>query len=232
MHSLIFFYFCLYSVAVVKIFTNDWGVVPYTQAFERQQAWVLERIGNKRPDSLVFVEHPGVYTLGVRAEADKHLLAQDDFLHKNNIEVVRTNRGGDITLHSPGQLVIYPIIRLEHKDLHRYLRDLEEVIIRALGYLGLAATRNEGKTGVWVPSAAGRNVPMKKIAAIGVAVKQWVTYHGAALNVENDLSLFEGIIPCGIADCQVTSLQKELKENSPSLPEVKKAIEQAWVEFF
>lgn len=210
--------------------THDWGIMPYTPAFERQLAWVQEVIAHKRHNSLVFVEHPGVYTLGVRAEADKHLLANPAFLQKNNIEVVRTNRGGDITHHAPGQLVIYPIVKLEHKDLHRYLRDLEEVIIRALGYVGLAATRNEGKTGVWVPSAAGRNVPMKKIAAIGVAVKQWVTYHGAALNVENDLRLFDGIVPCGLTDCQVTSVKKELKENSPTLAEMKKAIEQAWAE--
>lgn len=216
----------------MAIQAHDWGLLDYTEAFEKQQRWVGEVISQKRSNSLVFVEHPGVYTLGVRAEADKHLVAESAFLQKNSIQVVRTNRGGDITLHSPGQLVVYPIIKLEHKDLHRYLRDLEEVIIRALGYMGLAATRNEGKTGVWIPTAAGRNVPMKKIAAIGVAVRQWVTYHGAALNVENDLSLFQGIIPCGIADCEVTSLKEELKANCPTLPEVKKAIEQAWGEVF
>ena len=208
---------------------EDWGLIPYATAYERQLSLVAERISDKISDTVVFVEHPAVYTLGVRPEAEAHLTANEAFLKKNKIEVIHTNRGGDITHHAPGQLVIYPIIKLGHKDLHRYLRDLEEVIIRALGNLGLASTRVKDKTGVWVAHGA-QGKDHKKIAAIGVAVKQWVTYHGAALNVTNDLSLFDGIVPCGLKDCQVTSLKEELKQNTPTMAEVKDAVQDVWTE--
>lgn len=216
------------------ILTENWGLLPYPAAMGRQLQLVADRIGNERPDTLVFVEHPPVYTLGVRPEAQQHVTADAEFLQHHGIEIVKTNRGGDVTVHAPGQMVVYPIVKLEgkNKDLHVYLRNLEEVVIRTLAYVGLAATRNDGKTGVWVAGGPGRDVPMKKIAAVGVAVKQWVTYHGVAINVSNDLRLFEGIVPCGLAGSAVTSIKNELKENSPSNEELQRAFVQAWGEVF
>jgi lipoyl(octanoyl) transferase len=164
---------------------------------------VARRLAGEIGDTLVFTEHEPVYTLGVRLGATRHLLWDAGELARRGIEVVETNRGGDITYHGPGQIVGYPIISLiARKDLHAYLRFLEQVLINALGNLGLAAARRPGQTGIWLGS--------RKIAAIGVAVKRWVTYHGFALNVNNDLAPFTGIVPCGIADGTVTSLRQEL----------------------
>ena len=130
-------------------------------------------------------------------------LGLEDKLADLGIETFQSNRGGDITYHGPGQLVGYPILSLQHRrDLHAYLRDLEEAVIRALRHFGLESTRREGKTGIWLET--------RKICAIGVAVKSWVTYHGFALNVDPDLSHFNGIVPCGITDGTVTSMKREL----------------------
>jgi len=206
----------------------DWGLTPYPEAMERQLELVAQRLAGKIGDTLVLVEHPAVYTIGTREGSQKHLTASEEFLKRYNIAVEPTNRGGDITLHAPGQLVIYPIFKLEHRDLHKHLRLVEEGIIRALGYLGLSSQRVPEKTGVWVCDKASA----RKIAAIGVAVRQWVSYHGAALNVCNDLRLFEGIVPCGLVGSAVTSVREELKENTPTMTEVKKIVEASFAEVF
>ncbi len=183
--------------------TVDWGRTRYTPAWRRQEEAVARRLAGAIGDTLVFTEHEPVYTLGVRQGALRHLLWDEAELTRRGIEVVETNRGGDITYHGPGQLVGYPIVDLTaHKDLHAYLRLLEQVLINAVGSLGLAAGRRPGQTGIWLGP--------RKLAAIGVAVKRWVTYHGFALNVNNDLAPFAGIVPCGITDGTVTSLRQEL----------------------
>lgn len=182
----------------------DWGITHYADACSQQQVLVKKRIDGKIPDTLIFTEHYPVITIGARIGASKHLIWDQQTLSTRGIEVEKSNRGGDITYHGPGQLVGYPIISLHDrvKDLHRYLRDLEKVVINALANLGLAALRREGKTGIWLKD--------RKIAAIGVAVKHWTTYHGFAININNCLEPFEGIIPCGIADATVTSVKNEL----------------------
>ena len=183
--------------------TVDWGRTHYRPAWQRQEELVARRLAGEIGDTLVFTEHEPVYTLGVRLGAARHLLWGADELTRRGIEVVETNRGGDITYHGPGQIVGYPILSLAtRKDLHAYLRFLEQVLINSLGSLGLAAARRPGQTGIWLGP--------RKIAAIGVAVKRWVTYHGFALNVNNDLAPFAGIVPCGITDGTVTSLRQEL----------------------
>ena len=183
---------------------QNWGRTEYGEAWRRQGESVAQRILGESGDSLIFTEHDPVFTLGMRAGADSNLIWNEEQLTQKGIAVAKTNRGGDITYHGPGQIVGYPIISLaSHKDLHAYLRFLEQVLIDALGAFGLAATRREGKTGIWLGQ--------RKIAAIGVAVRRWVTYHGFALNVNTDLSHFEGIIPCGISAFEggVTSMQAE-----------------------
>ena len=190
--------------------TEDWGRTAYAPAWRRQEELVARRLAGEIGDTLVFTEHEPVYTLGVRPGADRHLLWTEAELTRRGIGVVATNRGGDITYHGPGQVVGYPIVSLAaRRDLHAYLRFLEQVLINALGCLGLAAGRRPGQTGIWL----GR----RKIAALGVAVKRWVTFHGFALNVNNDLAPFAGIVPCGISDASVTSLRQELgREADPA----------------
>jgi lipoyl(octanoyl) transferase len=186
--------------------TEDWGRSAYNEAWKRQEQYVTERIEGKRGDTLVFTEHNPVFTLGMHQGSEQHLVWNAQQLAAEGVEVVKTNRGGDITYHGPGQIVGYPIVSLDaHRDLHAYLRFLEQVLINSVGCLGLAATRREGKTGIWLGK--------RKVAAIGVAVRRWVTYHGFALNVNTQLHHFTGIIPCGIAaqDGTVTSLSEELK---------------------
>ncbi|HUJ44658.1 MAG TPA: lipoyl(octanoyl) transferase LipB [Opitutaceae bacterium] len=193
--------------------TVDWGRTAYLPAWRRQEDLVARRLAGAIGDTLVFTEHEPVYTLGVRLGAARHLLWDAGEIARRGIEVVETNRGGDITYHGPGQIVGYPIVSLAaRKDLHAYLRFLEQVLINAVGSLGLAAGRRPGQTGIWLGP--------RKLAAIGVAVRRWVTYHGFALNVNNDLAPFSGIVPCGIADGTVTSLQRELSRDF-DLAEVK-----------
>ena len=198
--------------------TLDWGRTRYAEALARQEELVARRNAGEIGDTLVFTEHEPVYTLGVRRGAEQNLLWTADMLRARGIEVHPTTRGGDITYHGPGQVVGYPIINLApRKDLHAYLRFLEDVMIAAVARYGLTAGRNPGKTGIWIDR--------RKIAAIGVAVKKWTTYHGFALNVNIDLSHFAGIVPCGItaADGTVTSLQAELGR-TVDLPDVKAAL--------
>lgn len=183
----------------------DWGRTAYAEGLQRQDALVAKRIAGSIGDTLIFTEHDPVFTVGLRQGADAHLVWDPARLQQEGVGVVKTNRGGDITYHGPGQIVGYPIVSLAaRQDLHAYLRFLEQVLIASLGSLGLAAGRREGKTGIWIGS--------RKIAALGVAVRRWVAYHGFALNVNVNLAHFAGIVPCGIsaADGTVTSLQAEL----------------------
>ncbi len=185
--------------------TLDWGRTRYEEAWRRQDELVAQRLAGRIGDTLVFTEHEPVFTTGLRRGAETNLVWPAERLAREGIEVVQTNRGGDITYHGPGQIVGYPVISLmTRQDLHAYLRFLEQVLINSLGTLGLAAARREGKTGIWLGP--------RKVAAIGVAVKRWITYHGFALNVNVNLAHFGGIVPCGIsaADGTVTSLQAEL----------------------
>lgn len=185
--------------------TVDWGRTEYKDAFDRQKDLVDQRRSGEAPDTLIFTEHSPVYTIGLRKGADQHLIWNEAQLKAQGVTVIRSNRGGDITYHGPGQIVGYPIISLqERRDLHAYLRDLEEVVIRTLATFGLKTARRDGKTGIWLDE--------RKICAIGVAVRSWVTYHGFALNVNPDMSHFSGIVPCGITDGTVTSMQAELGE--------------------
>jgi len=198
--------------------TLDWGRTRYEAAWHWQDQLVAQRIAGEIGDTLVFTEHDPVFTIGQRSGADAHLVWNAAQLAREGVEVVKTNRGGDITYHGPGQIVGYPIVSLApRKDLHAYLRFLEQVLINALGDLGLAAARRPGKTGIWLAH--------RKIAAIGVAVKRWVAYHGFALNVNTHLAHFDGIVPCGIAatDGAVTSLQAELG-HAADLAEVKNVL--------
>jgi lipoyl(octanoyl) transferase len=177
------------------------GLVPYAEALALQRALVEERRANRIEDVLLLVEHPPVVTLGVKGDGGRsHIVATADALASRGIEVHETGRGGDVTFHGPGQIVGYPIIDLkpDRCDVHRYVRDLEEVLIRAAADFGIAAARIPGLTGVW----AGDD----KLAAIGVRISRWITSHGFSLNVTTDLDDFRLIVPCGIADRGVTSL--------------------------
>ena len=185
--------------------TLDWGRTEYRVAYDRQLALVAQRITGEIGDTLIFTEHEPVFTLGLRRGTETNLVWSPEELTRAGVGVEKTNRGGDITYHGPGQIVGYPIVSLAtHQDLHAYLRLIEEVLIRALESFGLNAARRDGKTGIWLGA--------RKIAAIGVAVRRWVTYHGFALNVDPDLSHFGGIVPCGInaTDGTVTSMRAEL----------------------
>lgn len=169
--------------------TIDWGRTEYNSALQRQLERVEQRRAGVVPDALVFTEHDPVYTIGSRAGSAEHLIASQEFLSSEGISVVSTNRGGDITYHGPGQIVGYPILdlNLHGRDLHAYLRGLEEVLIRTVAHFGLKATRRDGKTGIWLED--------RKIAAIGVAVKSWVSYHGFALNVTPSWSILLASFP-------------------------------------
>jgi lipoate-protein ligase B len=183
------------------------GRVAYAEALALQSGWVKERRAGEIEDRLALLEHPAVITLGTSSRDDHVLLSRDE-LDRRGIQIEAVGRGGDVTFHGPGQLVGYPILDLkpDRQDLHRYLRDLEEVLIRALGSLGVTAGRVAGLTGVWTDGG--------KVAAIGVRVSSgWITSHGFALNVGIDLSGFEAIVPCGISDQSVTSIERELRRD-------------------
>jgi len=182
------------------------GRVPYTEALALQRSLVEDRRAGRIGDTLLLLEHPHVLTLGVRGDGGRsHILATDEALASRGIEVHETGRGGDITYHGPGQLVGYPIIDLnpDRRDVHRYVRDLETVLIRTAADYGIEAGRVEGLTGVWVGD--------DKLAAIGVRIARWITSHGFALNVSTDLDQFNLIVPCGISDRGVTSLARLLR---------------------
>jgi lipoyl(octanoyl) transferase len=177
------------------------GRIPYLEALELQRNLVEERRAGRIDDVLLLVEHPHVLTVGVRGDGGRsHILADAATLEQEGIDICETGRGGDVTYHGPGQIVGYPILDLrpDRQDVHRYMRDLEEVLIRALADLGIKGERISGLTGIWVEA--------RKVAAIGVRISRWITSHGFALNVAADLRYFELIVPCGIADRGVTSL--------------------------
>jgi len=188
---------------VIPLLVSHIGLTRYADAWRLQQdLWNLRQSGNLQ-DILLLTEHEHVYTLGKSAD-ENHLLASDEELKRNGTEVFHIDRGGDVTYHGPGQIVGYPIIDLHNYflDLHRYLRSLEEVLLRTLSKFGIPGTREKEMTGVWVQN--------EKIAAIGVKVSRWTTMHGFALNVNTDLSKFDRIIPCGIFHKGVTSMQQIL----------------------
>lgn len=179
------------------------GRMGYDAALNLQRKLVAERQAGASADTLLLLEHPPVITLG-RTGRSAHLLGSQTDLERRGVTFVETDRGGDITFHGPGQIVGYAIVDLASRgrDLHRYLRDLEAVLIRALAEFEIRAGRAPGLTGVWVGDA--------KVAAIGIRVSRWVTHHGFALNVATDLSYFDLIVPCGIADKRVTSMESLL----------------------
>ena len=192
-----------------ELWVVDLGLRPYAEALELQRAVAKARIAGDVPqDVLLLVEHPPVVTMGRAAKSDANLLANPAQLMAAGVELYEVERGGDVTFHGPGQLVGYPIIDLKrHKqDLHWYLRQVEEVLIRALGSFHIEATREPKYTGVWTRG--------RKIASIGVHARDWVTWHGFALNVTTELSYFELIVPCGIPQVTMTSVEREMVERS------------------
>jgi lipoyl(octanoyl) transferase len=201
------------------LLTTDLGLLSWSDAYALQQRIVAARKAGAIDDVLLFCEHPHVLTLG-RNASQKNLLASENVLRQKNVELRETNRGGDITYHGPGQLVGYPILNLDpiRRDVHWYVRTLEEAMIRASADFGISAYRIPGKTGIWVRPPG--NIPEEKLAAIGVHISRWVTSHGFAYNVSTDLRYFDLIIPCGIADRKASSLEKLLQRNV-SLGEVK-----------
>jgi lipoyl(octanoyl) transferase len=180
------------------------GLVPYSEGLELQARLVAERRDGGIPDTLLLLEHPHVITLGSSSDP-AHVLADQSERDRLGVGLFEAGRGGDVTYHGPGQLVAYPILDLkpDRKDLHRYLRDLESVLIDVASSFGIQGRRSEGQTGVWTE--------LGKLAAIGIRVSSgWITSHGVALNVSTDLDYFRTIVPCGIADREVTSLEREL----------------------
>jgi lipoyl(octanoyl) transferase len=202
------------------------GTLGYQEGLDLQKKLVDERKAGLIADQLLLLEHPAVVTLGVKSRNDRsHVLATPEALAAAGVGLFETGRGGDVTYHGPGQLVGYPIIDLkpDRCDVHRYVRDLEDVLIRAVASFGISATRVPGLTGIWVGDA--------KLAAIGVRISGWVTSHGFALNVNTDLSQFDLIVPCGITDKGVTSMAKLLSRLVPMV-EVEDAILLAFAEVF
>lgn len=209
-----------------ELWVLDLGITPYAEALELQRAVAAMRISGEMPeDVLLLVEHPPVVTLG-RASKAAHLVSSPEFLASRGVEVFEVERGGDVTFHGPGQLVGYPIFDLKrHKqDLHWYLRQVEEALIAAVGKLGVTAERKSGYTGVWTNG--------RKLASIGVHTREWVTWHGFALNVTTDLSYFDLIVPCGIQGVTMTSLALEKSEDRPDLARVTAAVASAFAEVF
>ena len=201
------------------IILHDLGLLDYQKAVEYQtkifNKIIDQKLKNRNSvnkeitqNHLIFVEHPNVYTLGKSGDINNLLLSKED-LEKKEIQFFNTNRGGDITCHGPGQIVCYPILDLDNffSDIHKYLRYLEEVVIQTLNEFGIKSERSPDETGVWIEP---KQISARKICAMGVKASRWVTMHGFALNVDNDLSYFENIIPCGISNKSVTSITNEI----------------------
>ena len=223
-----------------QIIVHDLGLVDYQDALDYQlrlfNQIIHTKLENRKKNTeretenhLIFVEHPNVYTLGKSGDISNLLLNKNE-LDDKKIQFFNTNRGGDITCHGPGQIVCYPILDLDNffTDIHKYLRFLEETIIRTLNDFGIVSARSQNETGVWIDSDL---VFSRKICAMGVKASRWVTMHGLALNVNNDLSYFENIIPCGISNKSVTSIYKETGMDI-SLNQVKKTITKHFIEIF
>ena len=207
-----------------ELIYSDLGFIDYKEAWDLQKETLEKRSNKKLNDVFYLLEHPHTYTLGKVADK-KNLIGSEEYLSKNNISVYDIDRGGDITYHGPGQIVGYPIIDLTEwkRDTHKYLRSLEEVIILTCAEYGLKCVREPKYTGVWIED--------RKIAAIGIKVSRWITMHGFAFNVNTDLSLFSGIIPCGIEDKDVTSLKRELGKDI-NISEVKTLLVKNFKEVF
>jgi len=235
-----------------EVLFRDLGRVEYKQVWDYQESLLQDNVrikteakrlmesmaageitageGPVTANYLLFVEHPPVYTLGKSGHIE-NVLIDEDSMHQRGIQFYRTNRGGDITFHGPGQIVGYPILDLErfYTDIGKYLRNLEEVIILTLKTYGIKGDRSPGETGVWVdPGVKGRE---RKICAIGVRCSRWITMHGFAFNVNTDLDYFGNIVPCGIQDKQVASLEKELGGPVP-IEEVKHEVRRRFEEVF
>jgi lipoyl(octanoyl) transferase len=180
------------------------GLVPYADGLELQRRLVEDRKASRIPDTLLLLQHPHVVTIGVKKDGRTHIIATPEQLASRGVEVFETGRGGDVTYHGPGQIVGYPIIDLnpDRRDVHKYVRDLEEVMIGVCADYGIVAGRSKGFSGAWVADA--------KIGAIGVRISRWITSHGFAFNVTTDVDFFNLIVPCGIADRGVTSLSQEI----------------------
>ncbi|SDL96151.1 lipoyl(octanoyl) transferase LipB [Pedobacter antarcticus] len=211
---------------------QDWGLIDYQEAWDKQEATLQatvavktanrnEGTSNPTPNYLFFCEHPHVYTLGKSGHAE-YLLLDEKGLEDKGAAFYKINRGGDITYHGPGQLVGYPILDLDNffTDIHLYLRTLEEAVILTLQEYGIKAGRYPGYTGVWLDAD---NDKARKICAMGVRCSRWVTMHGFALNVNPDLDYFKSIVPCGIDDKDVTSMERELGYKLP-MEEVKEKL--------
>ena len=219
----------------------DLGTMDYKEAWDFQQNLFDEIVQIKKenrknntnlktPNYFLFVEHPHVYTLG-KSGNYSNLLIDENQLKNKNASFYKINRGGDITYHGPGQIVGYPILDLENffTDIHMYLRFLEQTVIDSLDYFGIESGRNQGKTGVWIDI----DTPFpKKICAMGVRASRWVTMHGFALNVNVDLDYFNNIIPCGLTDNVVTSINKELNQSETDITEIKNVLKSCFSETF
>ena len=219
----------------------DLGTMDYKEAWEFQQNLFDEIVEIKKknrknntniktPNYFLFVEHPHVYTLGKSGNLS-NLLIDENQLKNKNASFYKINRGGDITYHGPGQIVGYPILDLENffTDIHKYLRFLEQTVIQTLDNFGIKGERNDGKTGVWIDI----DTPFpKKICAMGVRASRWVTMHGFALNVNVDLDYFNNIIPCGLTDNVVTSVNKELNQSEADITEIKNVLKSCFSETF
>ena len=225
-----------------RVLRKDLGLLDYKVCWdyqeELQQSIVAQKTSNRNlPEAeqqatnnyLLFVEHQQVYTIGKSGD-ENNLLISGAFLKSINATYYKINRGGDITYHGPGQLVVYPILDLENffTDIHKYLRLLEETVIKTLVEYNITAGRSNGETGVWLDAETPK---ARKICAIGVHCSRWVTKHGLAFNINNDMSYFGHIVPCGIADKAVTSLEKELGRKV-DMEEVKQKLKKHFAEIF
>ena len=207
------------------LLTAQLGTVPYTESLELQRDLARRRItGEVDEDLLLLLEHPPVVTLG-RTAKEAHIVSSPERLRARGVDVFEVERGGDVTFHGPGQLVGYPILDLKRhrQDLHWYLRQVEEALIVALEEVGIDAERHGGYTGVWTQG--------RKIASIGVHARDWVTWHGFALNVTTDLSYFELIVPCGIPQVQMTSVARELGRDM-SMSEMSEVVSRSFGQVF
>ena len=209
-----------------ELWTVSLGRIGYGEALELQRNIARDRISGAIPqDVLLLMEHPAVVTLG-RASKEKHLVASTEFLQSKGVELFEVERGGDVTFHGPGQLVGYPIIDLKRhrQDLHWYLRRIEEGLINTLADYDIPGERNTAFTGVWTRG--------RKIASIGVHARDWVTWHGFALNVTTDLAYFELIVPCGIDGVVMTSIARELGSEEISMQDVQERVTAKFAEAF
>jgi lipoate-protein ligase B len=226
------------------------GLKDYQQSYKIQKEFVKKRQEGKITDTLIFVEHPPVFTIG-RNGSRKNILASSERLKKEKIKIYEIDRGGDITYHGPGQIVGYPIIDLRKygKDIHIYLRTLEEILIKMLEHFSISAERIKGMTGVWInpvrnnphfllsqessgdDSGISNGVNDKKIASIGIGISKWITYHGFSLNIDPNMKHFEMINPCGLGK-PITSMKEQLNSKCPKRGEIEEKLTEIFTEVF